>query len=267
MKKTIITTILLSTLSFALAALDYDGNEVYAHQYDFNRNRGYQVTKDATGEFMFYPVDYFCNKEDKSWKITFSDSNTIVKERVNKVTWSELYRTPNTDGTFKVVGDCLVNLLSSTSTLKAPTPIQNSVRVENPTPIVTTIQPISEPIVQQTQVYQPIVQQPVETVVYQPINPTVAGSSPTTTLIKNTLKIITETESFNQPPFLKTAKLGNKSDEIRRLQEFLEVTPSTGYFGVLTRAAVRNYQKENNLKVTGQFDKATLEFVNKELAN
>jgi len=43
-----------------------------------------------------------------------------------------------------------------------------------------------------------------------------------------------------------------RSSEVKNLQIVLGVTPITGYFGDTTLAAVKKFQEEHNIKVTGE---------------
>jgi len=51
----------------------------------------------------------------------------------------------------------------------------------------------------------------------------------------------------------KTLKMGMKGTEVTCLQQQLNVTPATGYFGALTKAAVIAFQKNHSLPATGLF--------------
>ena len=68
--------------------------------------------------------------------------------------------------------------------------------------------------------------------------------------------------------FTKTLKYGNENNEVLQLQlrlqaEKLLTAKPNGYFGKGTLQAVKDYQKLNNLKVTGNLDAATREALNK----
>jgi|GEM_PF-6626928 len=69
-------------------------------------------------------------------------------------------------------------------------------------------------------------------------------------------------------PFNKDLRYGMvKNEEVKRMQEFLRneglyTGPITGNYYALTRDAVRKYQKNNGIKVTGLFDKVTRSKVN-----
>ena len=49
----------------------------------------------------------------------------------------------------------------------------------------------------------------------------------------------------------KTLKYGMRSAEVTCLQQQLGVTPATGYFGNLTKAAVKAFQTDKGLTVDG----------------
>lgn len=62
----------------------------------------------------------------------------------------------------------------------------------------------------------------------------------------------------NHPEFTKTLRRGSRDPEVRRLQEFLSAMPdiypeglATGYFGLLTEAAVKRFQKKFNIDAAG----------------
>ena len=55
-------------------------------------------------------------------------------------------------------------------------------------------------------------------------------------------------------PALKT---GSRSAAVVYVQQKLGVTPASGYYGALTRSAVKALQKANKLKTTGKVDRAT----------
>jgi peptidoglycan hydrolase-like protein with peptidoglycan-binding domain len=65
-----------------------------------------------------------------------------------------------------------------------------------------------------------------------------------------------------------TISIGAKSDDVKNLQSFLIgkglLAPgnTTGYFGNLTAEAVKKYQTQNNLAVTGKVDNDTLVAIN-----
>jgi hypothetical protein len=54
-----------------------------------------------------------------------------------------------------------------------------------------------------------------------------------------------------QPKFTQYLKLGSTGNEVKMLQKVLNVTPQSGYFGKLTEAAVKAFQKQNGLPQTG----------------
>jgi len=51
--------------------------------------------------------------------------------------------------------------------------------------------------------------------------------------------------------FTQTLKIGSRGYEVLKLQERLAVSPKTGYFGPITDAAVKKYQKEHGLVADG----------------
>jgi len=55
---------------------------------------------------------------------------------------------------------------------------------------------------------------------------------------------------------------GMTSPEVKNLQIVLGVQPNTGYFGNLTLATVKKFQKEHNIKVTGEVDPQTRSVLN-----
>jgi peptidoglycan hydrolase-like protein with peptidoglycan-binding domain len=53
-------------------------------------------------------------------------------------------------------------------------------------------------------------------------------------------------------------KLNQTGDDIKLLQSFLGLKPDKpGFFGKITKEAVKKFQKENKLKETGEVDAAT----------
>jgi peptidoglycan recognition protein len=52
-----------------------------------------------------------------------------------------------------------------------------------------------------------------------------------------------------RPP--RSLKLGSRGDDVRELQERLGVQPQTGYFGPVTAAAVKNFQRKHGLIADG----------------
>jgi len=63
--------------------------------------------------------------------------------------------------------------------------------------------------------------------------------------------------------FTKDLTIGSSGAEVTALQEKLGVTPATGYFGSLTKAAVVKYQKENGINATGFVGPLTRASLNK----
>lgn len=68
--------------------------------------------------------------------------------------------------------------------------------------------------------------------------------------------------------FKSELKLGSKGEEVTQLQKFLVAgrtltTSNFGYFGPATKSAILKFQKNNNLKQTGNFDRNTLVVANK----
>ncbi len=62
--------------------------------------------------------------------------------------------------------------------------------------------------------------------------------------------------------FYSNLSYGMRSPEVKNLQIVLGVTPATGYFGDLTLAAVKKFQEEHNIKVTGKVGPETREVLN-----
>lgn len=66
-----------------------------------------------------------------------------------------------------------------------------------------------------------------------------------------------EIEAKSYPYFTRTLKLGSRGEDVVWLQERLRkegiftFTTSTGYFGPITREALKNYQKKNKIPQTG----------------
>ncbi len=78
-----------------------------------------------------------------------------------------------------------------------------------------------------------------------------------------------QTPSIQITSFTKILRLGNRGDEVKRLQQlliqkkFLKAN-TLGYFGAATRTALKKFQKANNLKQSGLVDTATLNFLNSQ---
>ena len=62
--------------------------------------------------------------------------------------------------------------------------------------------------------------------------------------------------------FYSNLSYGMRSPEVKNLQIVLGVTPATGYFGDTTLAAVKKFQEEHNIKVTGEVGPQTREVLN-----
>ncbi|MGB9762629.1 MAG: peptidoglycan-binding protein, partial [Minisyncoccia bacterium] len=62
-------------------------------------------------------------------------------------------------------------------------------------------------------------------------------------------------------------KLGMKSDEVKKLQLALGITPASGYFGPLTLQAVKQFQTRNGIKATGYVGPLTVKALNEEYCN
>ena len=62
--------------------------------------------------------------------------------------------------------------------------------------------------------------------------------------------------------FYSTLNYGMTSPEIKTLQIVLGVSPATGYFGNLTLAAVKKFQEENGIRVTGEVGPETRAILN-----
>lgn len=68
--------------------------------------------------------------------------------------------------------------------------------------------------------------------------------------------------------FTKTLKIGNRGDDVTKLQmilqskKYLAKLSSNGYFGSLTSVALKKFQKNNSLISTGYLDEPTRELVN-----
>lgn len=88
-----------------------------------------------------------------------------------------------------------------------------------------------------------------------------------------------QNSSTIQKIFKNTLRFGNISEDVKRLQQFLNTHTiflragnrgvgssghETHYFGIYTRAAVRKYQQAHHLPITGVLDSATRESINKE---
>ncbi|MEK7212319.1 MAG: Ig-like domain-containing protein, partial [Patescibacteria group bacterium] len=58
-------------------------------------------------------------------------------------------------------------------------------------------------------------------------------------------------------PFTQTLSLDSTGEEVKKLQEFLGVTPQTGYFGPITQIAVQKFQLQYNLRATTIIDEPT----------
>ena len=63
-------------------------------------------------------------------------------------------------------------------------------------------------------------------------------------------------------------KLDDEDESIKLIQKILQkknylYTKATGYFGVSTERAIKEFQKDNGLKVTGVYDKETAEALSK----
>lgn len=71
--------------------------------------------------------------------------------------------------------------------------------------------------------------------------------------------------------FDRKLKVGLRGEDVKELQKILKEkgflsTNATGYYGTLTKEAVKKYQKQNNLSsATGEFDTATLEKIKEEV--
>jgi len=61
------------------------------------------------------------------------------------------------------------------------------------------------------------------------------------------------TPSTTSCTFTRDLTVGMKGDDVKCLQGYLKVSPQSGYFGPLTKAAVQNWQSENGLPSTGYF--------------
>ena len=69
-----------------------------------------------------------------------------------------------------------------------------------------------------------------------------------------------------------TLRYGNRSENVRKLQEALETLGYfkgnvTGYYGLNTTSAVKDYQDDHDLTVDGIAGKATLRAINADLAS
>lgn len=68
--------------------------------------------------------------------------------------------------------------------------------------------------------------------------------------------------------FTRNLKSGHKGDDVKALQEFLQTNghmnaSSTGYFGPMTREALKKWQKANSLPSTGFFGPLSRDIINK----
>jgi len=61
------------------------------------------------------------------------------------------------------------------------------------------------------------------------------------------------TSSATSCTFTRDLTVGMKGDDVKCLQGYLKVSPQSGYFGPLTKAAVKKWQSENGLPSTGYF--------------
>lgn len=88
----------------------------------------------------------------------------------------------------------------------------------------------------------------------------------TTPIVANS--IIQMDPAVVQLNFTKDLKIGSRGAEVTRLQiilqskKYLGKLTSNGYFGSLTSVALRKFQKDNGLPVSGYFDQATRDLFN-----
>jgi cell wall-associated NlpC family hydrolase len=63
------------------------------------------------------------------------------------------------------------------------------------------------------------------------------------------------------PAGFTTLQYGQRSDRVHWVQGVLRVTPRTGYFGPITRDAVRRFQAAKGLQVTGKVTASTMRYL------
>ncbi len=90
-------------------------------------------------------------------------------------------------------------------------------------------------------------------------------------LIGFSLPFVTEAISPYYSPYTRNLSVGSRGDDVKYLQEYLisnnylATNLNTGYFGQMTRLAIKRMQKENNLPQTGFFGPLTRQIVDSKL--
>ncbi len=95
---------------------------------------------------------------------------------------------------------------------------------------------------------------------------------PTPVVVSTTLVMVTSTVQVDLTPtqlnFTKDLRVGSRGNEVSKLQiilqskNYLGRLTSSGYFGSLTSVALKKFQKDNGLAVSGYFDQTTRDLFN-----
>lgn len=86
------------------------------------------------------------------------------------------------------------------------------------------------------------------------------------------LGVVASNVAHAESPLTSDVKMGARGEKVMMLQDFLRAEghfnlPSTGYFGPVTTAALKNYQTANGLTPTGILDTETLAVIQTEMAS